>query len=113
LNTNVFNPCDTIKLSFVLRNTGGRDGDEVAQAYFRYPKTAPQPSPRLSLCGFERVHLARGQAESVTIDIPVSKFRSWDTSRKQYVIVPGDYELLLGAASDDIRHQLPLEVKIN
>jgi hypothetical protein len=40
----------------------------------------------------------------------VERFRYWDPEKKQYAVEPGDYELLVGAASDDIRLQLPLKV---
>jgi hypothetical protein len=40
------------------------------------------------------------------MDIPMQRFRYWDTNKKQYVIEPGKYELLLGAAADDIRERV-------
>ena len=69
-----------------------------------------QPQPKLALCGFTRIHLAQGQGARITMDIPVERFRYWDTAKKQYVVEPGDYELLVGAASDDIRLRVPLKV---
>ena len=42
---------DTLKLTFNLANTGARDGDEVAQVYFRHVKSA-LPQAKLALCGF-------------------------------------------------------------
>jgi hypothetical protein len=44
------------------------------------------------------------------MNIPVERFRSWDPTKKQYTVEPGDYELLVGAASDDIRLRVPLKV---
>jgi len=35
--------------------------------------------------------------------IPAITLRHWDTQVKNYVVDPGDYELQVGAASDDIR----------
>ena len=102
---------DTVKLAFTVQNTGSRDGDEVAQVYFRHVNSA-LPQPRLALCGFARTHLLAGQTVRVTVDIPVERFRYWDTKKKQYAIEPGDYELLIGAASDDIRLCVPLKVVI-
>jgi beta-glucosidase len=100
---------DIAKLSFTLHNTGKLDGDEVAQVYFRHvPPSLLQT--RLALCGFVRIHLAQGQAARVAFAIPVERFRYWDLSRKQYAVEPGDYELLVGAASDDIRLRVPLKV---
>jgi len=104
-----YSPSGTMKLSFTLRNTGGRDGDEVAQIYFRHMKSA-LPQPKLALCGFVRVHLQPRQRVNVTVSIPMERLRYWDTTRKQYTVEPGDYELMLGAASDDIRLRVPLKI---
>jgi beta-glucosidase len=93
----------TIKLSFKLTNTGQRDGDEVAQVYVRRVDKSAQPQPRQSLCGFARVAVAAGKSSQVAIEIPAERLRRWDTTRMHYVIEPGEYELLIGGASDDIR----------
>ncbi|HXC35935.1 MAG TPA: fibronectin type III-like domain-contianing protein, partial [Candidatus Acidoferrales bacterium] len=100
---------DTIHLSFSVKNTGRRDGDEVAQVYFRHPRSSSRQE-NLVLCGFERVHIARGDTTTVTLDIPAKQFRYWDTTTKQYTVDPGKYELFIGAASDDLRLKVPLEV---
>jgi beta-glucosidase len=99
----------TLRLTFNLANAGSRDGDEVTQVYFRHVKSASSQA-KLALCGFGRIHVPKGKATRVTMEIPVERFRSWDTARKQYVVEPGRYELLVGAASDDIRFRLPLKV---
>ena len=109
LDKSSFTAGDTAKISFTLKNSGARDGDEVAQVYFRHVNSV-QPQQKLALCGFTRIHLAQGQGARFTMDIPVERFRCWDTAKKQYVVEPGDYELLVGAASDDIRLRVPLKV---
>ncbi len=38
------------------------------------------------------------------------RFRRWDTARKQYVVEPGTYELLIGGASDNIRLRVPVKM---
>jgi hypothetical protein len=43
-------------------------------------------------------------------EVPTKRLRYWDTEKKQYVVEPGDYEILVGAASDDIRLKLPMMV---
>ena len=103
-------PADgTVKVSFTVKNSGDRDGDEVAQVYFRHVHSAV-PQPKLALCGFARVHLERGKSSRVTIDVPAERLRYWDTEKKQYVVEPGKYELLIGDASDNIRLKLPMTV---
>jgi beta-glucosidase len=99
----------TVKISFTVKNSGDRDGDEVAQVYFRHVNSSI-PQPKLALCGFERVHLKRGESATVTMEIPAERLRFWDTEKTQYVIEPGRYEFLVGEASDDIRLKLPMTV---
>jgi beta-glucosidase len=100
---------DTLKLAFNLKNTGKRDGDEVVQVYFRHTKSAV-PQAKIALCGFARVHLAPDGVARVSLDIPAERLRYWDTAHQQYTVEPGKYELLIGAASDDIRLHVPFEV---
>jgi beta-glucosidase len=109
LNTTKISANGTLALTVRLANTGRRDGDEVVQAYFRHVKSA-EPQPRMALCGFARVHVTPGEAAKVSLEIPAERFRYWDTKRKQYVVEPGDYELLVGGASDDIRVRVPLKI---
>ena len=109
LNATKVSASDTVKVTFALQNIGAWDGDEVAQVYFRHVNST-RPQPKLALCGFGRIHLEKGQKARVTMSIPVERFRYWDPEKKQYAVEPGDYELLIGAASDDIRLHLPLKV---
>ncbi|HEY3860454.1 MAG TPA: glycoside hydrolase family 3 C-terminal domain-containing protein [Verrucomicrobiae bacterium] len=103
-------PTDTIHVKLDLANTGTRDGDEVVQVYFRHVKSAV-PQPLEALCGFERVPVEAKKTAHVDIPVRMKDLRYWDTGRKDYVVEPGDYELLVGAASDDIRVKLPLRVE--
>jgi beta-glucosidase len=56
------------------------------------------------------MHLSPGATARVDMDIPADRFRYWDTTHQRYTVEPGDYELLVGAASDDLRLQVPLKV---
>jgi beta-glucosidase len=109
LESNRVTTNSTLKLTFSLTNGGSRDGDEVTQVYFRHVRSAV-PQPSLALCAFQRKHVARGKTQRVRMDIPVERFRYWDTTQKRYIVEPGQYELMLGAASDDIRIRLPLRI---
>ena len=109
LNGKSFESDDTLKLSFTVKNTGERDGDEVAQVYFRHLDSAV-PQPRDALCGFARLHVSKGENASATVEIPAKTFRYWDPAQKQYAVETGKYELLLGAASDDIRARVPFVI---
>jgi len=109
LANNALEPIGTVTVTFDVKNTGNRDGDEVAQVYFRHVNSAVQ-QPQESLCGFQRIHLAAGQSQKITIEIPAERFRYWDVNKKQYVVEPGKYQLLLASASDDIRSRLPFTI---
>jgi beta-glucosidase len=109
LDQPVYGASNTVTVSFTLKNSGARGGDEVAQVYFRHVNSAV-PQPKLALCGFTRVHLEPGQATGLTVNIPAERLRYWDTTAEKYAVEPGDYELLIGAASDDIRLRVPLKI---
>jgi len=99
----------TAKVTFTVKNAGKMDGDEVAQVYFRHVNSAV-PQPKQALCGFARVSVKSGKSSTVTIEVPAERLRYWDAEKKQYVVEPGDYEILVGAASDDIRLKLPMTI---
>jgi beta-glucosidase len=108
LNTADSDADGTVKISFTVKNSGAREGDEVAQVYFRHVNSA-LPQPKMALCGFTRIHLLPGQKAHLALAIPPERFRYWDTVNKQYAVEPGDYEIMVGAASDDIRARVPLK----
>jgi beta-glucosidase len=97
------------KVTFSLGNSGDVDGDEVVQVYFHHLHSA-FPQTKIALCGFTRVHLKSGESAEVTVEIPAARLRYWDIQKERYVVEAGEYEFLIGAASDDIRLTLPLTV---
>lgn len=99
----------SLKLSFELHNTSARDGDEVAQVYVRRTDSNDFRAKQV-LCGFTRVHVVKDESANVSMEIPLERLRIWSTSKKKYVVEPGAYELMIGAASDDIRARLPVKV---
>jgi beta-glucosidase len=109
LNSHDATAKDFVTATVNVKNTGKFDGDEVVEVYFRHVNSKV-PQPRLALCGFARVHIPRGETAPVSIDIPVERFRYWDTSTKSYVVEPGNYEILIGGSSDKLAEKLPLTV---
>jgi beta-glucosidase len=101
---------DFITVTVKVKNTGKLDGDEVVQVYFRHTHSKV-PQPRLALCGFTRVHIPPRETVPVSVTIPVERFRYWDTSTNSYVVEPGEYEILVGGASDELPGKLALVVR--
>jgi beta-glucosidase len=110
LNRTEARPSDVVRLTLDVSNTGAMDGEEVVQVYYRHVKSA-LPQAREALCGFRRVAVRQGQTARVAIEFPIKEFRYWDVATKQYIVEPGEYEILAGAASDDIRAILPLHIR--
>jgi beta-glucosidase len=101
---------DSVRLAVDVKNSGQRAGNEVVQVYFRHVKPS-QPQPRLALCAFTRVNVPPGKTVPVSLEIPVERFRFWDTAKKSYAVEPGAYEILIGGASDKLTQKLSLAVR--
>ena len=84
-----------------VTNTGTLAGDEVVQVYVR-DLTASTVRPRKQLCAFKRVHIPAGQTVTVTLPLARSAFELVNAAM-QRVVEPGEFEIQVGASSDDIR----------
>ena len=84
-----------------VTNTGTLAGDEVVQVYVR-DLTASTVRPRKQLCAFKRVHIPAGETVTVTLPLARSAFELVNAAM-QRVVEPGEFEIQVGASSDDIR----------
>ncbi|GAB4121242.1 MAG: glycoside hydrolase family 3 N-terminal domain-containing protein [Roseiflexaceae bacterium] len=92
---------DLIRVSFTLRNSGERAGEEVVQLYVR-DDIASVVRPDQQLIGFARVALAAGEARQVTFTIHPSRLAFYNIAM-QFVTEPGEFSFSIGASSADIR----------
>ena len=92
----------TVEVTFDLKNIGRYDGDEVAQVYVRLPEYEGE-APLCELRGFRRVHLKKGETQTVTLSLRREDLRYWSESRRMFVIPEGLPEIWVGASSRDIR----------
>ena len=93
-----------VAVSFNLKNTGRRAGDEVAQVYVKLPER-DEIMPIKELKGFERVYLKKGERRTVTIRLRKDLLRYWDEAQAKFVNPSGEYTIMVGASSADIRLQ--------
>ena len=105
----VYGPADTIAISLTLSNTGSRAGQEVVQVYVR-DKKASVVTPVQELKAFDKVALAAGQSRRLTLRVPVDDLALYDRQMRR-VVEPGDFELRIGSASDDIRLRCTVTVQ--
>ena len=101
---------DIIKIDVDVRNTGKMAGDEVVQLYIRDLNTG-YTHPISELRGFKRVAIPANETKTVSITLPVSSLAYYDPTIGDFKIIPGNYEVLVGAASDDIRLKTKIKVE--
>lgn len=102
-NLSVTPTSDGYAVAFDVKNTGRKDGAEVAQVYV-HPCAASVPRPLKELKGFAKVRVAKGRTEHVVVNIDaVDGFRHFDSFENKWVVDPGKYEIWVGASSQDIR----------
>ncbi|MBR5724071.1 MAG: glycoside hydrolase family 3 C-terminal domain-containing protein [Bacteroidales bacterium] len=100
---------DAVQVSFDLTNKGQMDADEVVQLYVARPG-AKVEWPAKELKAFARVTLKAGETKAVSLTIPVKDLRYWNVDKNAWDLEHGTLQLLLGAASDDIRQQAEVAI---
>lgn len=96
-----------ISVNFTVKNTGKREGAEVAQVYVSdLESSAVRPIKELK--GFEKVSLKPGESKNVTIILDEEAFAFYDINSHKFVVEPGEFEILVGNSSAD----LPLRASI-
>lgn len=92
------------KITFTvsIKNTGKREGAEVAQLYISDLKSSV-PRPVKELKGFEKINLKPGEQKEVSFTIDKSALSFFDAATHQWVAEPGEFEALVGASSSDIK----------
>lgn len=91
-----------VTVTVEVKNTGKREGDEVAQLYIRR-LMAPERRARKELKGFQRIPLKPGATRTVRFTLPPDAFASYDEEDGRVLVAPGAYEVQIGASSEDIR----------
>jgi beta-glucosidase len=89
-------------VEFDLSNIGSRTGAEVAQIYIA-PETPPVFRPAKELKGFQKVFLSPGETQRVAVTLPSDAFAYYDSGQKTWISAKGNYRILVGASSRDIR----------
>lgn len=97
----VFNPFEKIEFSFDIENSGTVDGVETVQVYIR-DKIASLVRPAQELVGFCRVSLAVHQKKKVEFSVHPTQLAFLDEDLK-WKIEAGDFDLMIGSSSNDIR----------
>ena len=98
-----------VLVSCKVRNTGQAAGDEVVQLYLRDDFSSVTTYVKV-LRGFERIRLNPGEEKVVQFELTPQELGLWNKN-KQFVVEPGNFSVMLGSSSEDIRLRGTFEVK--
>ncbi|WP_195534310.1 beta-glucosidase [Bacteroides finegoldii] len=97
----VITPNQKTYVTCKVTNTGKRAGDEVVQLYVRDVLSSVTTYEK-NLAGFERVHLKPGETKEITFPIDRKALELLNADM-HWVVEPGEFTLMIGASSTDIR----------
>ncbi|HLV96413.1 MAG TPA: glycoside hydrolase family 3 N-terminal domain-containing protein [Candidatus Acidoferrales bacterium] len=95
-------PGDTATVSVDVTNTGGRQGDEVAELYI-HQQLSTVTQPVMALRGFHRLSLQPGQKTTVEFKLKPDSLSIYDESMK-WVVQPGIFDIMVGPSSANTQH---------
>jgi beta-glucosidase len=94
-----------LDVSVNIKNRGDVGSDEVPQAYLGAPSEIPAgvQFPVRALVAFDRIHLAAGEAKTVTLHVAPRQLQYWSTKEGKWVTASGKRMVSVGASSRDLR----------
>jgi beta-glucosidase len=101
LSKNKIDRSDKIEVRFTVTNTGSYDGEEIVQLYLR-DLVASISRPVSELKDFSKIFLKSGETKTIRFVIDKDKL-SFYNNQLEWISEPGDFELMIGASSSDIR----------
>ena len=108
LSKKKINSHEQIAVTCAITNTGNYAGEETVQLYIR-DKVGSIVRPVKELKDFKKIKLAAGETKTVSFLINREKL-SFYNEQLQWVAEPGDFELMIGASSRDIRLKSAFEL---
>jgi beta-glucosidase len=109
-----FKDTDGLTVSVDVTNTGNVAGKEVVQVYVHDQKSRLIRPPK-ELKGFVKIELQPGETRTVTIPLDFRSFAYYNPAYKQWITEDGDFDILIGSSSADIRFSetVTLESSLN
>jgi beta-glucosidase len=98
------------EVSFDVKNTGSREGADVAQVYVG-DTHGSVPRPPKELKGLAKIQLRPGETKNVSVVLDKRSFSYYDVAQKQWSAEPGEPGVLVGRSSEQIVLQGKLSLK--
>jgi beta-glucosidase len=105
-----FKDSENVTVSVDVTNTGKLTGKEIVQLYVHDQKSG-LVRPEKELKGFAKVELKPGETKTVTIPLDFRSFAYYHPAYKMWITEDGEFDLLIGASSADIRQTLTVSLK--
>uniref|UniRef100_UPI0025D7C579 glycoside hydrolase family 3 C-terminal domain-containing protein n=1 Tax=uncultured Ruminococcus sp. TaxID=165186 RepID=UPI0025D7C579 len=102
ISENEIDEGQTLTVSCTVTNTGDRAGREVVQLYVK-DKESSVARPEKELKGFEKVSLKPGETKKVVFSLDKRAFAYYETAINDWFVEYGEFEIMVGASSRDIR----------
>jgi beta-glucosidase len=109
LNQKEYKQGEDLKVSLDVTNTSTREAQEVVQLYV-HDVESTRLRPEQELKAFTKLLLAPGETQRITLAIGAEALASFDTEQKAWVAEPGEFEIRVGASSQDIRQRAGLQL---
>lgn len=93
---------EIVTATFKIKNTGKVAGKESVQVYVRDPESSVF-RPAKELKGFSKVDLQPNEVTTVSVELDRRAFAFYDVEQHDWVVEAGEFEILVGASSQDIR----------
>lgn len=104
-------PSDSISFTVTVANTGRKAGSETVQLYIHDVESSVD-RPYKELKGFQKVFLQPGESRDVTITIGRDALSFWSEQDNGWRAEPGDFEALVGTASDKLPLKAAFTLKV-
>ncbi|MBR0530946.1 MAG: glycoside hydrolase family 3 C-terminal domain-containing protein [Ruminococcus sp.] len=102
ISENEINEDQTLTVSCTVTNVGSRTGSEVVQLYVG-DKESSVMRPVKELKGFEKITLKAGESRKVVFSLDKRAFAYYETAINDWFVEYGEFEIMVGASSRDIR----------
>lgn len=110
VNKKIMDDNEILKVQVKIKNTGKTTGKEIAQLYVKdIESTVTRPLKELK--AFEKVELKVGEEKIITFMLDKRAFAYYNVEINDWYVESGDFEMLVGASSTDIKLKEAVYVK--
>lgn len=109
-NKKSYNENDDIELDLMVSNTSNLDGKEVVQCYIRALDSKVSRADK-ELKAFAKPEIPANESKNIQLKIKAKDLSYYDEEKSKWVLEPGNYEVLIGSSSRDIRLKKTISIK--